>query len=437
MTGRPRAGEAGNSRAVRAPVPRPIHRFDESAPALSVCIPQHVCLIVTGGIAAYKAPEVVRRLRDSGAEVRVVMTRAAGAFLQPLTLQAVSGQPVHRDLLDPAAEAGMGHIELARWADLVLVVPASADFIARLAAGMADDLATTLCLATAAPLLLAPAMNRQMWTHPATQANLATLVSRGARVVGPGVGAQACGETGPGRMAEPAEILAACTLTADPPLLAGLKVLVTAGPTQEPIDPVRFITNRSSGKMGYAVARAAAASGAQVTLVSGPTALPDPAGIDVVRVTTAAEMAAAVMARLADCAIFIAAAAVADYTVVAPAAQKVKKQGAELTLTLLPTQDILATVAARPAPPFTVGFAAETERLLEHARVKLERKALDMVAANLVGQPGTGFDSDENELHVVWQGGETKLARAPKDALARNLLLVIAERYRASPACRP
>lgn len=422
--------------AWRGPARRPIHRFDESVPALSVFLPRHVCLIVTGGIAAYKAPDVVRRLREGGADVRVVMTRAAGAFLQPLTLQAVSGRPVHVDLLDPAAEAGMGHIELARWADLVLVVPATADFIARLAAGLADDLATTLCLASAAPLLLAPAMNHQMWTHAATQANLATLAARGVRVVGPVSGAQACGETGPGRMAEPAEILTACASPYDPSLLAGLPVLVTAGPTQEPIDPVRFITNRSSGKMGYAVARAAAACGARVTLVSGPTALPDPPGLEIVRVTTAAEMAAAVLARIADCAIFIAAAAVADYTLAAPAAQKVKKQGAELSLTLQPTQDILASVAARPAPPFTVGFAAETEHLLEHARDKLARKALDMVAANLVGQPGTGFDSDENELHVVWQGGETKLARAPKDALARTLLAVIAERYRATPARR-
>lgn len=418
------------------PARRPIHRFDKSVPALSVFLPRHVCLIVTGGIAAYKAPEVVRRLRDGGADVRVVMTRAAGAFLQPLTLQAVSGRPVHLDLLDPAAEAGMGHIELARWADLVLVVPATADFIARLAHGLADDLATTLCLASTAPLLLAPAMNHQMWAHPATQANLATLVARGARLVGPASGAQACGETGPGRMAEPAEILAACASPADSSLLADLPVLVTAGPTQEPIDPVRFITNRSSGKMGYAVARAAAACGARVTLVSGPTALPDPPGLEIVRVTTAAEMAAAVLAKISDCAIFIAAAAVADYTVAVPAAHKVKKQGAELALTLHPTQDILATVAARPAPPFTVGFAAETEHLLEHARGKLARKALDMVAANLVGQAGTGFDSDENELHVVWQGGETKLARAPKDALARNLLAVIAERYRATPARR-
>jgi phosphopantothenoylcysteine decarboxylase/phosphopantothenate--cysteine ligase len=403
---------------------------------LSVFAPTQICLIVTGGIAAYKAPEVVRRLRDDGSTVRVVMTRAAGAFLQPLTLQAVSGQPVHLDLLDSAAEAGMGHIELARWAELIVVVPATADFIARLAAGLADDLATTLCLASAAPLLLAPAMNRQMWAHPATQANLSTLLDRGVRVVGPASGSQACGEIGPGRLAEPADIVAACAVPREALSLAGLHVLVTAGPTQEPIDPVRFITNRSSGKMGYAVARAAAACGARVTLVSGPTALPDPPGIGVVRVTTAAEMAAAVMANIADCAIFIAAAAVADYTVAAPAAQKVKKQGAKLTLTLHPTQDILQSVAARSAPPFTVGFAAETERLLTHARDKLTRKALDMVAANLVGQPGSGFDSDENELHVIWQGGETKLARAPKDALARNLLAVIANRYHASPARR-
>ena len=398
---------------------------------MSGLIQQHVCLIVTGGIAAYKAPEIVRRLRDAGALVRVVMTRAAQEFVRPLTFQAISGEPVHTDLLDPAAEAAMGHIELARWAELVIVAPASADFLARLAVGMADDLASTLCLATQAPILIAPAMNRVMWEHPATRHNLATLIARGVQRVGPNEGAQACGETGPGRMAEPAQILAAAEASGGGgDELAGLRILMTAGPTQEAIDPVRFITNRSSGKMGYALARAARAAGAAVTLVSGPTALPVPTGVAITRVTSAAEMYQAVMASVADCDIFIGTAAVADYAVAAPAAHKVKKQGAALTLALHPTQDILAAVAARPAPPFTVGFAAETEKLIEHARTKLTRKALHMVAANLVGQPGTGFEADDNSLHIVWQGGEKQLGRASKDALARSLIVLIAERYR-------
>ncbi len=396
---------------------------------------QHqVCLIVTGGIAAYKAPEIVRRLRDAGASVRVVMTRAAQEFVRPLTFQAVSGQTVHTELLDSGAEAAMGHIELARWAELVIVAPASADFMARLAAGMADDLATTLCLATQAPLLIAPAMNRVMWEHPATQHNLATLSARGVQRVGPNEGAQACGDTGPGRMAEPAQILLAAEASGRGGELAGLRVLLTAGPTQEAIDPVRFLTNRSSGKMGYAVARAARAAGARVRLVSGPTALPSPAGVALTQVTTAAEMYAAVMAEVADCDIFIGTAAVADYAITAPAVHKVKKQGAALTLSLHPTQDILAAVAARPSPPFTVGFAAETEKLIEHARAKLTRKALHMVAANLVGTPGTGFEADENSLHIVWQGGEKQLGRASKDALAHSLIALIAERYRVASA---
>jgi phosphopantothenoylcysteine decarboxylase / phosphopantothenate---cysteine ligase len=395
---------------------------------------QHVCVIVTGGIAAYKTPDLVRRLRAVGAEVKVVMTPAACAFVQPLTFQAVSGHPVHLDLLDPAAEAAMGHIELARWATLVLVAPASADFMARLAAGMANDLASTVCLATAAPILLAPAMNHLMWRNSATQANCQILANRGVHTVGPNDGDQACGETGPGRMAEPVEIVTAAAACFSRGELAGTRVLVTAGPTQEAIDPVRFVTNRSSGKMGYAVARAACAAGAEVMLIAGPTQLIPPPGIAICHVTTAADMHAAVMSHVADTDIFIATAAVADYTVAEPTAQKVKKSTAALTLTLAPTVDILKAVAARPRPPFTVGFAAETEKLLTHARAKLTTKNLDMVAANLVGRPGLGFDSDENELHVVWQGGETQLGRASKDALARDLIAVIAERYRAAAA---
>lgn len=396
---------------------------------------RQICLVVSGGIAAYKAPDLVRRLRDAGAHVRVVMTRAATEFVRPLTFQAVSGAPVHVDLLDPQAEAAMGHIELARWAELVIVAPASADYLARLAHGLADDLATTLCLATAAPLLVAPAMNRQMWAHAATRANLALLRERGVAVCGPEEGSQACGETGAGRMAEPLQIVdAAGALFARGDALAGLHVLLTAGPTQEPIDPVRFITNRSSGKMGYAVAAAALEAGARVTLVSGPTRLVPPAGCTVVSVTSAADMLAAVLAHVATADIFIATAAVADYTVAAPAAQKMKKQGEGLTLTLAPTTDILRTVAARPGAPFTVGFAAETERLAEYARGKLEAKSLNMIAANLVGQAGSGFESDDNELSVFWSGGEKQLGKASKSTLARALMAIIAERYRAEVA---
>ncbi len=395
---------------------------------------RHILLVVTGGIAAYKAPDLVRRLRDAGATVRVAMTPAATKFVRPLTFQAVSGVSVHVDLFDPGAEAAMGHIELARWADLVVVAPASADFIARLAHGLADDLPSTLCLATAAPILVAPAMNRLMWAHAATQANVAVLRARGVRFVGPDEGEQACGETGAGRMAEPPAIVVAALCAQGGDALAGLRVLLTAGPTQEPIDPVRFITNRSSGKMGYAVAAAARDAGARVTLITGPTRLVAPAGCEVVAVTTAQDMLDAVLARVADCDIFIASAAVADYTIATPAPHKVKKAGTALTLTLTPTPDILRTVATRAGAPFTVGFAAETERLAEHARGKLTSKSLNMIAANLVGRVGTGFESDDNELSVFWKGGERQLGKAAKQALARDLVAIIAERYRAEAA---
>ncbi len=397
-------------------------------------VQRQILLVVTGGIAAYKAPDLVRRLRDAGATVRVAMTRAATEFVRPLTFQAVSGAPVHVDLLDPAAEAAMGHIELARWADLVVVAPASADFLARLAHGLADDLPTTLCLATAAPLLVAPAMNRLMWANAATQANLEILRARGVHFVGPDEGGQACGETGAGRMSEPLAIVEAAARLQANEALSGLRVLMTAGPTQEPIDPVRFITNRSSGKMGYALAAAAREAGARVTLVTGPTKLAPPGGCEVVPVTTAQDMLEAVLARVADCDVFIATAAVADYTVASPAAQKMKKEGEALTLTLAPTTDILRTVAARPGAPFTVGFAAETERLAEYARGKLASKSLNMIAANLVGRAGTGFESDDNELSVFWNGGEKQLGKASKQALARELVAIIAERDRAEAA---
>jgi phosphopantothenoylcysteine decarboxylase/phosphopantothenate--cysteine ligase len=393
---------------------------------------KQVLLGVTGGIAAYKAPDLVRRLREQGAEVRVVMTPAAARFVTPLTFQAVSGNPVRDSLWDEAAEAAMGHIELARWADLVLVAPATADFLARLAAGMADDLLATLCLATAAPLWAAPAMNRQMWANPATQDNIARLQARGLRLLGPAEGAQACGETGAGRMLEPAGIVAAlqgAPLAADG-ALAGRKVMVTAGPTREALDPVRYLTNRSSGKMGYAVARAALEAGAEVVLVSGPVDLPPPPGARVIRVETAAQMRAAVQGELAGTDVFIAAAAVADYRPAQVAASKIKKQADEMQLGLLRNPDILAEVAAAEPRPFVVGFAAETNDVEANARKKLEGKRLDMIAANRVGAD-CGFDREDNALRVLWPGGGEDLGSGAKAGLARRLVELIAERMRA------
>tara|TARA_R110002096_G_scaffold17266_16_gene59817 strand:+ start:1824 stop:3026 length:1203 start_codon:yes stop_codon:yes gene_type:complete len=393
---------------------------------------KRVLLIVTGGIAAYKALEIVRRLREAGAAIRVVMTPAAQRFVTPLSFQALSGEPVHCDLLDERAEAAMGHIELARWADLVVIAPASADFLARLRAGLADDLATTLCLATTAPLLVAPAMNQQMWQHPATMENLAVLRDRGVAMIGPAAGAQACGETGPGRLVEADEIAATAMAHFAAPVLANTRIVITAGPTQEAIDPVRYISNRSSGKMGYAIATAAAAAGAEVTLITGPTTLQPPRSVNVLRVVSAAEMFDAVTSVIDAADIFIATAAVADYRVDEPATSKRKKHDDVLSLTLSPTQDILHTVTARPDPPFAVGFAAETDNLIANARSKLERKSLDMIAANIVGVEGVGFDSNDNELHVLWNGGEMRLARAPKATIARQLIALVAERYHAN-----
>ena len=392
---------------------------------------RQVLLGVSGGIAAYKAAELTRRLRAAGAEVRVVMTRAAQAFVAPLTFQALSGNPVRLDLLDPAAEAGMDHIELARWADLVLVAPASADLMARLAAGMADDLLTTLSLATAAPLVLAPAMNQHMWRHPATQANARLLVERGVRLLGPASGEQACGEIGPGRMLEPAAIVQALM----PTLLAGRQVLITAGPTREAIDPVRYVGNRSSGRMGYALAQALVGRGARVLLVSGPTALPAPAGVELVRVESALEMHQAVMSRIAGQDLFVATAAVADYRVADPAPAKIKKGQAELTLRLVRNPDILADVAALREGPFTVGFAAETERVEEQALGKLQAKGLDMIAANRVGGTHGGFEREDNALTVIYRDGRVdQLPLMPKVRLAEALTDLIEEAYAARSA---
>jgi phosphopantothenoylcysteine decarboxylase/phosphopantothenate--cysteine ligase len=401
---------------------------------VSAVQPTKVLLGVSGGIAAYKAAELVRRLREAGAEVRVVMTAAAQAFVAPLTFQALSGQEVRGDLLDPRAEAGMGHIELARWADLVLIAPATADILARLAHGLADDLLTTLVLASNASLTVAPAMNQAMWRHPATQENLRILRGRGVRVLGPAEGGQACGDTGPGRMLAPAEIIAALSPRCRLPV--GCRALVTAGPTREPVDPVRFLGNRSSGRMGYAVAQALAARGAEVCLVSGPTALDSPAVAELVRVETALEMHAAVMARVANYDLFVGVAAVADYRPTAPHATKMKKSENEMTLRLVKNPDILAEVAALPDGPFTVGFAAETDRLEAHARGKLEAKRLDMIAANLVGGVGQvgGFESEDNALLVLWPGGGRSLPFGSKCLLAAGLADLMCERYLASAA---
>jgi len=392
-----------------------------------------VLLGVSGGIAAYKSAELVRRLGEHGAEVRVVMTAAAQSFITPLTLQALSGHEVRCDLLDPGAEAGMDHIELARWADLVLVAPATADLMARLAAGLADDLLTTLVLATTAPVFLAPAMNHRMWLHRATQENLARLRDRDVRILGPAVGDQACGEQGPGRMLEPGDILAALALGTGLPL-AGRRVLVTAGPTREALDPVRYISNRSSGRMGYALAGALAARGADPVLVSGPSALDTPPGVERVPVESALEMEAAVMARIEGCDLFIATAAVADYRPPAPAAEKIKKNQAEMSLRLVKNPDILARVAALAQGPFTVGFAAETRHLEAHALEKLTAKGLDMIAANLVGGETGGFERAENALLVLWPGGRKSLPLSPKPRLAEALADLIVERYLAHVA---
>ena len=389
---------------------------------------RRILLGVTGGIAAYKTPDLVRRLVERGAQVQVVMTASARRFVAPLALQAVSGRPVRGDLWDEAAEAAMGHIELARWAELVLIAPASADFLARLAGGRADDLLAALCLATEAPICVAPAMNRVMWAHPATQANLATLVERGVRVLGPDAGAQACGEVGLGRMWEPAKL--AESVLEPPPnagLLQGVNVLITAGPTRERIDPVRYLTNRSSGKMGFAIAVAAREAGAHVTLVCGPVSLPTPAGITRIDVESAREMYAAVHRHVAETDLFVAAAAVADFQPRTVAEQKIKKQGVAIDLALEPAPDIVKSVAEMAKHPFVVGFAAETHDVEANARGKLKRKKLDMIAANRVGD-GLAFDCEDNALTVFWPGGRAEIARAPKLEVARALIALIAER---------
>ena len=387
-----------------------------------------ILLGVTGGIAAYKSPDLVRRLMERGADVQVVMTDAAQRFVSPMSFQAVSGRPTRSDLWDGTAEAAMGHIELARWAQMVVIAPASADFIARLAGGRADDLLATLCLATEAPIALAPAMNRVMWANKATQANVERLVSRGIRILGPDSGNQACGEVGAGRMWEPVKLAESLL---EPPanagLLAGLNILITAGPTRERLDPVRYLTNRSSGKMGFAVATAAREAGAHVTLITGPVQLPTPAGITRIDVESARDMYAAVHRQIADADVFIAAAAVADFQPVTVAKQKIKKLGLPVKLDLEPAPDIVKSVADMAKRPFVLGFAAETNDVEENARGKLKRKKLDMIAANQVGE-GIAFDCDENALTVIWPGGKVEIARGPKIEVARQLMALMASR---------
>ena len=391
-----------------------------------------VLLGITGGIAAYKSAELVRLLIKAGAEVRVVMTPAAREFVQPLTYQALSGHRVYVDLFDAEADSAMDHIELARWCDLLLVAPASADFLGKLNAGYADNLLLTLCLASKRAIAVAPAMNQQMFANPATADNLRQLAARGVLVWGPDEGDQACGDVGPGRMLEPAQLCALIAARFAPGRLDGVELLLTAGPTREAIDPVRYISNRSSGKMGYALAAAALEQGARVTLVSGPVALPAPAGADRIDVESAEQMYDAVMKRASHADIFIACAAVADYRVDRAAAQKIKKSSASMTLELVPNPDILAAVAALDEPPFCVGFAAETTDLEKYALDKLERKKLDMIAANKVGETGSGFDADSNQLEVFWRDGRESLARAGKAEIAKRLIELVAERYTAA-----
>ncbi|MFP1929378.1 bifunctional phosphopantothenoylcysteine decarboxylase/phosphopantothenate--cysteine ligase CoaBC [Lonsdalea quercina] len=392
---------------------------------------KHIVLGISGGIAAYKCPELVRRLRDEGAEVRVVMTPAAKAFITPLTLQAVSGYPVADDLLDPAAEAAMGHIALGKWADLVIIAPASADVIARLAVGMANDLLTTACLASAAPLAVAPAMNQQMYRALPTQDNLARLTERGVHVWGPDSGSQACGDVGPGRMLDPMDIVEhAKQFFAQTVDLQHLNVLITAGPTREALDPVRFISNHSSGQMGFAIAEAAAARGAAVTLVAGPVNLPTPNGVRRIDVASALEMHEAVMSAAPEQQIVIGCAAVADYRAKNVESEKIKKQGDEMTVTLIKNPDIIADVAAMQAHrPYVVGFAAETTNVEEYARQKLASKKLDLICANDVSQADRGFNAKTNALHLFWHGGDKQLPLGSKRLLGQQLIDEIVSRY--------
>jgi phosphopantothenoylcysteine decarboxylase/phosphopantothenate--cysteine ligase len=388
---------------------------------------KQILLGVTGGIAAYKSAELIRRLQDRGANVRVVMTPAAKEFITPLTLQALSGNPVHTELLDPEAEAAMGHIELARWADLILVAPASADFMARLAQGQGNDLLTTLCLACSAPIAIAPAMNQAMWKDPSTQDNRALLSQRQISIFGPADGSQACGDVGPGRMLEAQEIATAAESLFSPGSLAGKRVVITAGPTREAIDPVRYISNHSSGKMGYAIAQAAIDAGAHCTLISGPTHIPAPSAAKLIPVISALDMHAASMEAAPHADIFIASAAVADYRPLVCAEQKMKKTADDsMNIEMIKNPDIVASVAALEDKPFTVGFAAETQDLERYAKDKLKRKKLNLIVANDVSNSDIGFNSDNNAATVFGPDSRDDIEQCSKHQLARQLIALIA-----------
>jgi len=388
---------------------------------------KHIILAISGGIAAYKSAELVRLLIKAGAKVQVVMTSGATAFITPLTLQALSGNPVHQHLLNPQAEAGMGHIQLARWADIVLIAPASANVMARLAQGQADDLLTTLCLATDAPVLLAPAMNQAMWKDQATQDNLQTLLKRGIQVHGPADGEQACGDTGAGRMLEPIQLLSVLNTQFDQGLLAGQTVVITAGPTREAIDPVRYISNHSSGKMGYALAQAARDQGAKVVLISGPTHLVTPEEVTYVAIESAQDMLTACLKAVPDADYFIATAAVADYRPDTVSQQKLKKQHLDnsLSLNLVQNPDILATISKQYPHAITIGFAAETQNLIANAKAKLKRKGVHMIIANDVSDTRIGFNSDDNQVALVTADDVEDLPLLSKQNLARQLILAI------------
>lgn len=390
---------------------------------------KRILLGISGGIAAYKSAELVRRLKDQGCDVRVVMTEGAQAFITPMTLQALSGNFVHTDLLDPAAEAAMGHIELAKWCDAIIIAPATADMMARLACGMANDLLSTLCLATTAPIAIAPAMNQAMWSHPQTQANLAHLKTRGVQVFGPASGSQACGDVGLGRMLEASEIAEACKSLFVTPILNGKHIVITAGPTREALDPVRYISNHSSGKMGFALAQAAAKLGAQVTLIAGPVNLATPVGVTRIDVNSAEDMLAATLSVVKTADVFIASAAVADYRPASVAENKIKKSTDSLNIELVKNPDIVQTVAAlTDKRPLVVGFAAETNDVINYATGKLQRKNLDLIIANNVAESGIGFNSDENAVTVINRSGELRsIDRCSKTLLAEQLITLIHE----------
>lgn len=388
---------------------------------------KRVILGVTGGIAAYKSAELIRRLIDFDAEVRVVMTEGAKEFITPLTLQALSGNPVHNSLLDPKAEAAMGHIALARWADIILIAPASANFLAKLNAGQGNDLLNTLCLASAAPIVVAPAMNQQMWANASTQDNMKSLANKDIHVLGPAEGSQACGDVGPGRMIEPLQLAQSLANFFKNKALTGKKVVITAGPTREALDPIRYISNHSSGKMGFSIAEAAIEAGASTTLIAGPVTLCTPDRVKRIDVVSAQDMFEASLAQAADADIFIATAAVADYRPQNIATEKIKKSTQSLTITLEKNPDIVAAVAQLSPKPFTVGFAAETQNVLDYARGKIKSKNLDMVAANDVSNSAIGFNSDENAVTVIWPAGHQVFNQASKPQIAKQLIALIAQ----------